>query len=116
MTPMEIVKSAVAVLDEKMARDIQVLQIEELTTLADYFIICTGTSNTHIRTLTEHVEHALEEQGIRPHHAEGHGSGTWVLMDYLSVVVHVFTEDARKFYQLDRVWADAKPINLDDLK
>lgn len=116
MTPMEIVKSAVAVLDEKMARDIQVLQIEELTTLADYFIICTGTSNTHIRTLTEHVEHALEEQGIRPHHAEGHGSGTWVLMDYLSVVVHVFTEDARKFYQLDRVWADAKPINMDDLK
>ncbi len=116
MTPMEIVTSAVAVLDEKMARDIQVLQIEELTTLADYFIICTGTSNTHIRTLTEHVEHVLEEKGVRPHHSEGHGSGTWVLMDYLSVVVHVFTEDARKFYQLDRVWADAKPINLDDLK
>ena len=64
MTPIEIVKAAVAVLDEKQARDIQVLQIEELTTLADYFIICTGTSNTHIRTLTEHVDHVLDEQGV----------------------------------------------------
>ena len=116
MTPMEIVKAAVAVLDEKQARDIQVLQIEELTTLADYFIICTGTSNTHIRTLTEHVDHVLEEQGVTAHHTEGHRGGSWVLMDYLSVVIHVFTEDARKFYQLDRVWADAKPIDPDNLK
>lgn len=116
MTPIEIVKAAVAVLDEKQARDIQVLQIEELTTLADYFIICTGTSNTHIRTLTEHVDHVLEEQGVTAHHTEGHRGGSWVLMDYLSVVIHVFTEDARKFYQLDRVWADAKPIQFDNLK
>ena len=116
MTPMEIVKSVVSVLDEKQARDIQVLQIEELTTLADYFIICSGTSNTHIRTLTDHIERVMDEQGVPPHHTEGHRSGTWVLMDYLSVVVHVFTEEARKVYQLDRVWADAKPINMDDLK
>lgn len=107
LTVEAIVKDAVNALDDKKAKELQILKIDTVTTLADYFIICTGTSNTHVRTLKEEVEHKLELAGLRPHHVEGHGSGTWVLMDYESVVIHIFTDEARKFYQLDRMWADA---------
>ena len=115
MTPIEVVKNTIKALDDKKAHDIQVVRIDTVTTLADYFVICTGTSNTHIRTLKEAVEHDLEVLGERPHHVEGHGSGTWVLMDYSSVVVHIFTDEARRFYQLDRVWADAEIISVEDI-
>ena len=113
MTAIEIVKGAVAALDKKMAREIEILKVEEVTSLTDYFILCTGTSNTHVNTLKEEVEYQLEQLGERVHHIEGHGNDAWVLMDYLSVVIHVFTDEARKFYQLDRVWADAERIDAD---
>ncbi|MEG2376948.1 MAG: ribosome silencing factor [Clostridia bacterium] len=115
MTVFETVECAVRALDDKMAREIQVLHIETVTTLADYFIICTATSNTHAKTLKEAVEHELELSDVRPHHVEGHGSGTWLLMDYSSVVIHIFTDEARKFYQLDRVWADAEVIDTENM-
>ena len=115
MTPLETVKTALKALSDKKAQDIQVMRIDTVTTLADYFIICTGSSNTHIRTLKEAVEHDLEQAGLRPHHVEGHGSGTWVLMDYISIVVHMFTDEARRFYQLDRVWADAEILDTEEL-
>ena len=113
MTVLETVKCAVGALDKKMAREIEVLHIENVTSLADYFILCTGTSNTHVNTLKEEVEHQLELLGVQAHHIEGHGNDAWVLMDYLSVVVHIFTEEARKFYQLDRVWADAERVDIE---
>lgn len=115
MTVLDTVKCAVSALDSKIARNIEVLRIEKVTSLADYFIICTGTSNTHVNTLKEEVEHQLELQGVRLHHVEGHGSGTWLLMDYISVVIHIFTEEARNFYQLDRVWADAERVDIDGM-
>ncbi|NLG53092.1 MAG: ribosome silencing factor [Clostridiales bacterium] len=107
LTKEQIAKIAVSALEDKMAKELQILRIETITTLADYFIICTGSSNTHVRTLMEEVEQRLGLSGIKPHHIEGHGSNTWVLMDYTSVIIHIFTDEARKFYQLDRVWADA---------
>ena len=109
----DILKTAISALDAKLARDIEVLRIEKLTSLADYFVICTATSNTHVKTLKEELEFKLESLGERAHHVEGHGNDTWVLVDYLSVVVHIFTEEARNFYQLDRVWADAEKIDTD---
>ncbi len=113
MTPIEIVKAVVSTLDKKLARDIEVLKIEDITAISDYFVICTGTSNTHVKTLKEELEFQLEQKGERVHHIEGHGGDSWVLLDYLSVVVHVFTEEARNFYSLDRVWGDAERISID---
>ncbi len=105
----ELAEHVVSALDAKLAEDISVMRIEKVTTLADYFILCTGNSSTHVNTLKDAVEEKLEKQGIHPHHIEGHG-GIWVLMDYGSVVVHIFTDEGRKFYQLDKVWADAEII------
>ena len=114
MNVKEQVALAVRALDAKIASDINVLRIEEITTLSEYFIICTGNSNTHVNTLKEAVEQKFDEVGIAPHHIEGHG-GTWVLMDYGSIIVHIFTEEGRGFYQLDRVWADAIPVPVDEM-
>lgn len=110
----EQLKCAVRALDAKIADDINVLRIEEISSLAEYFIICTGNSSTHVRTLKEAVEQKFDEAGIAPHHIEGHG-GTWVLMDYGSIIVHIFTDEGRRFYQLDKVWADAIPVPVDQM-
>lgn len=114
MTLKEQLTLAVTTLDKKIAADINVLKIEELSTLSEYFIICTGTSNTHVKTLSEAVEDAFTKNGIEPHHIEGHG-GMWVLLDYGSFVIHIFTDEGRRFYQLDKVWADAMHIPTEDL-
>ncbi|MBR5543101.1 MAG: ribosome silencing factor [Oscillospiraceae bacterium] len=109
-----MVEVAVRALDAKIAADINVLKIEEISTLSEYFIICTGTSNTHVGALRDAIEQKFDELDIPPHHVEGH-SGAWVLMDYGSIVIHIFTEEGRRFYQLDKVWADATPIPVSDM-
>ena len=85
---------------------------EELTTLADYFVICTASSTTQIKALSDVCEEAMERNGERVHHIEGHRGGTWVLMDFSSVVVHIFMDEARKFYDLERLWGDAQEEDL----
>ena len=102
-------------LDSKKGQDIQVLKTGELTTLADYFVICTATSSTQIKALADACEKALKEQGEPPHHIEGHRGGTWVLMDFSAVVVHIFNDEARKFYDLERLWQDAEKLDLSDV-
>ena len=108
----EITNLAVRALDSKKGRSIKALRTGDLTTLADYFVICTGSSNTQIKALSEAVEMALAEAGEQPHHVEGHRSGTWVLMDYSCVIVHIFTEETRQFYDLERLWRDAEEVDL----
>jgi len=102
-------------LDNKKGQDIKVLKTENLTSLADYFVICTATSNTQVKAMSDACEEAMEKQGERVHHIEGHRDGTWLLMDFSSVVVHVFTEEARKFYDLERLWADAQDVDLSEV-
>ena len=99
-------------LDSKKGQDIKVLRTEGLTTLADYFVICTAGSNTQIKAMSDACEEAMEKRGEQAHHIEGHRDGTWLLMDFSSVVVHVFTEEARKFYDLERLWSDAQEVDL----
>ncbi len=99
-------------LDSKKAGGLKVLKTEGLTTLADYFVICTATSNTQIKAMSDACEEAAEKNGERAHHIEGHRGGTWLLMDFSSVVVHVFTDEARKFYDLERLWSDAEEIDI----
>lgn len=100
-------------LDSKKGGDIKVLKTEGITTLADYFVICTATSNTQVKAMSDACEETAEANGERAHHIEGHRGGTWLLMDFSSVVVHVFTDEARKFYDLERLWSDAEEMDID---
>ena len=112
-TPRELALLAARALSDKKGKEIRVLEIAELTTLADYFVLATGASNTQINALVDNVEKVLaEEAGEQPLHREGYRGGTWVLMDFGSLVVHVFTAEARKFYDLERLWQDGHQVNL----
>ena len=108
----ELAEIAVKALDSKKGKEIRLIRIDKITTLAEYFVICTGTSNTQINALCDEVEKELDQLGEQPIHREGYRGGTWVLMDFGSLVVHVFTAEARKFYDLERLWQDGHQVNL----
>ena len=115
LTSKEMIALAVRALDAKKGKDIKVLYTADQTTLADYFVICTGTSNTQVKALSDECEKVMKEHGELPHHIEGHRGGTWILLDFSSVVVHIFNEEAREFYDLERLWSDATPVDLTDV-
>ncbi len=115
LTPKEIAVAVTKALDAKKGMDIKLLKIDSVSSLADYFLICTGTSNTHVKTLCDYAEYTLEQLGEPMLGREGHRGSAWELLDYGSLVVHVFTEEARKFYALERLWADAEEIDLKDI-
>ena len=108
----ELAEIAVKALDSKKGKEIRLIRIDKITTLAEYFVICTGTSNTQINALCDAVEKELTEKGEEPLHREGYRGGTWVLLDYGCVVVHVFNDEARKFYSLEHLWADVEEVDL----
>ena len=112
-TPKELALLAAKALSDKKGKEIRVLEIAELTTLADYFVLATGSSNTQINALVDNVEKVLtEEAGEEPLHREGYRGGTWVLLDYGCIATHVFNQEAREFYGLERLWQDGKPVDL----
>ncbi|MBR1456148.1 MAG: ribosome silencing factor [Oscillospiraceae bacterium] len=115
LTPEEIAAIAARALEEKKARDVTILKTAEQTVLADYFVICNGTSSTHIKALVDEVDKQLSEAGEPPIRREGLRSDIWVLMDFGCVIVHVFTDEARKFYNLERLWSDAEVVSLSSL-
>ena len=112
LTATEVALEVTKALDEKKGIDIKLLRIEKVSSLADYFLICTGTSNTHVKTLCDYAEYTMEQLGEPMLGREGHRGNTWELLDFGSVVVHVFTDEARKFYDLERLWADAEVVDL----
>ena len=115
LTAKEVAYEVTKALDEKKGLDIKLLKIDKVSSLADYFLICTGTSNTHVKTLCDFAEYTLDQLGEPMLGREGHRGNTWELLDYGSIVVHVFTEEARQFYSLERLWADAEEINISDI-
>ena len=115
LTAKEVAYEVTKALDSKKGMDIKLLRIDEVSTLADYFLICTGTSNTHVRTLCDYAEYTLEQLGEPMLGREGHRGNSWELLDFGSIVVHVFTDEARKFYDLERLWADAEQGDLADI-
>ena len=115
LTPQKIAYEVTKALDAKKGMDIKLLKIDRVSSLADYFLICTGTSNTHVKTLCDYAEYTLEELGEQMLGREGHRGNTWELLDYGSIVIHVFTDEARKFYDLERLWADAEVVDLSDI-
>ena len=113
MTSRETALLLAKALDSKKGLDIKVLETGHLTTLADHFVLCSATSSTQIRALSDACEKAMKGQaGEAPHHVEGHRGGTWILLDFSAVVVHIFNEEAREFYDLERLWSDATPVDL----
>lgn len=114
-SPREIAEYAVSVLDAKKAREIRLLYTEKQTIIADYFVLCTGTSSTQIKSLADEVEYRLSLCGIAPLHVEGSGSGGWVLMDFGCVLVHVFSRDARTFYSLEKLYPDTSECDISAL-
>ncbi len=115
LTAKEVALEVTKALDSKKGIDIKLLRIEKVSSLADYFLICTGTSNTHVKTLCDYAEYTMEQLGEPMLGREGHRGNSWELLDFGSVVVHVFTDEARKFYDLERLWADAEVVDLKDI-
>ena len=111
----EVALTVTKALDEKKGMDIKLLKIDKVSSLADYFLICTGTSNTHVKTLCDYAEYSMDQLGEPMLGREGHRGNSWELLDYGSVVIHVFTDEARKFYDLERLWADAEQVDLRDI-
>ena len=111
----QIAAVAAKALEEKKAQDVKVLRVAEHTILADYFVICSGTSSKHVKALVDEVDRQLDSYGENLTRREGLRSDIWVLMDFGSVIVHVFTDEARKFYDLERLWSDAEVVELSSL-
>ena len=114
MTELELAREIVKVLDNKKGMDIKLIEITEHSIVADYFVIVSGTSNTHVKALSDEVEYELSQKGVEPAHIEGRATG-WILLDYSSVLVHVFTGETREYYNLERLWQDARTIDISDI-
>lgn len=111
MLTKEILENAVKILDNKKAMDITALEVTDLTSVADYFVIVSGTSSTHIKALAEELEEKLSQLGQEPDHVEGRTTG-WILLDYGSVIVHIFTPSDRANFNLEKLWEDAKTVDV----
>ena len=109
-TPLEIAKAIEEFLDNKKGRDIKVLHVEDVSNIADYFVVCTATSNTHVKALSGEVEYQLERRGVNAYHIEGRDNNSWVVLDYCNVLVHIFNREARDFYNLDKLYENTTPV------
>ena len=104
------VREAVAAAEDRKARDVRVLRLGDVTDFTDYFLICSGASDRQVQAIADAIVERLREDGVRPLHVEGHHRAQWVLLDYGDVVVHVFQEEPRRFYALERLWRDAPDV------
>jgi len=114
MTSLEKAKNIAKILDKKKAIDIIGIETKELTVMSDYFIIASGTSNTHVRALADEVDDEMKKLGVEVDHIEGRATG-WILLDYNDVLVHVFQPESRQYYSIERLWNDAARIDLSDV-
>ncbi len=115
MTTLEQAKKITQILDSKIAQDIKIIEIADVTILADYMVIATGRSSTQVKALADEVEFQMDKLGISVNHIEGHRSNSWILLDYVDIIVNVFNEEAREFYDLERMWQDGKELDLSDI-
>ncbi len=113
--PEKLAEFIVAVLDSKKAKDLKLLHVEDRTVIADYFVLCSGTSRTQVNALVGEVEFKLEQYGVAPKHIEGADTGIWVLEDFGPVILHVFTPDAREFYNLEKLYQETTEKDISSL-
>ncbi len=113
MTQEELIKAAVKILDGKKAEDIRVIEIRDLTIIADYFIIADGTSVTQTRALADELEFRIKELGREPRQVQGNNGSNWIILDYSDVVIHIFYKETRDFYNLERLWSDGRDVDIE---
>lgn len=116
MTSIELAKLACDALDDKKALEIKVINIENVSTLADYFIIASGTNHNQVQAMADNVDETLGRAGYEPKQIEGYQNANWILMDYRDIVIHIFDEENRLFYDLERIWRDGTVVEVEDLK
>ena len=114
MSQKEILAKIVKTLDSKKAEEIDVIGITKLTIIADYFVIATGTSTTHTKSLADEVEYQLKEIGITPTRTEGYAGANWIILDYADIVVHIFYKETRQYYSLEKLWADGEKVDIQE--
>jgi ribosome-associated protein len=107
--PLELVKEIVAAMEDKKAHNISVLDLQQVSLVADYFIIATGNSSTQVKAICDNIE---QELGKAPSRKEGYQDANWILLDYNYVITHIFQEDTRRFYDLERLWGDARQVKI----
>ena len=115
LTSKEIAFAAIEALEDKKGEDIRVIDISQISVLADYFIISNGSNESQVRAIVDNVEEQMYKAGYQIRQREGYGSGGWVLLDFGDIIVHVFDKENRLFYDLERIWRDGKQISVDDL-
>ena len=111
----ELAALAVETLENKKAEEIHVIDITEVSTLADYFVIANGTNRSQIQALADHVQEVLGKEGLTLKQIEGYNNANWVLMDYQDIIIHIFSKEDRLFYDLERIWRDGKKIDISEL-
>lgn len=99
-------------IDDKKGEDITILDVKGISSIADYFVIATGNSDRQVAAIADHVEEAFSKKGIEPKSIEGYRTGRWIVLDYVDVIVHVFHHEERQYYNLERIWNDAKKLNI----
>lgn len=107
---------AIKALEDKKGNDIRVIDIQDVSIIADYFIIASGSNRNQVQTMADNVEEVLGRSGYEPRQLEGYGTATWILMDYNDIIVHIFSEEDRLFYDLERIWRDGKNVDLDQFR
>ncbi|MGN0488868.1 MAG: ribosome silencing factor [Ruminococcus sp.] len=112
MTTYEQAIKIAEILSNKLGSDIKMIEITDVSVLADYMVIATGRSSTQVKALADEVEFKMDELGYSVSHIEGYRSNSWILLDYVDIIVNVFDEEAREFYDLERLWQDGKEIDL----
>ena len=112
MTTLEQAKETAKILSEKKGLNIKVIEIKDVSVIADYMVIATGNSSTHVKALADEVEEQLDDMGISVSHVEGYRSNSWILLDYIDIIVHVFSNEAREYYDLERLWEDGKDVDI----
>lgn len=115
MTSKEMTKLAINALEDKKAEDIRIIDISKVSVLADYFIIASGSNRSQVQALSDNVEETLAKEGHFVKQVEGYDSANWILLDFGDVIVHVFDNENRLFYDLERIWRDGKTVDKDDL-
>ena len=110
---MERVQKIAQALYDKKASDIKILDISEITSIGNYFIICNCSSTTQVKACADEVEEKMKEIGVYPSHLEGYNGGNWILMDYNDIIVHVMQEETHEFYALEKLWSDAEEITVE---
>ena len=102
--------------EEKKAQDVVIMELEDLTDVADYFLVASGTGERHVRTIADSIETGMKERGIKPYAVEGNRDGRWVIIDYQNVIVHIFLEPLRELYDLESLWIEAKKLRIENEK